>query len=73
MEVTTFIFVGISLLLSQRSSSGISLISYFLTQSVFSLVLLMVGFSSHFDSRIIMLYFLFLIILFKLGVFPIHG
>lgn len=73
MEVTTFIFVGIALLLSQRSSAGMRLISYFLTQSVFSLVLLMAGISSHFRTNFMMSSLIIIVIFFKLGVFPIHS
>lgn len=73
IEVSTFVFVGVSLILSQSSSSGMSLISYFLTQSVFSLILLVLGFSLRYDPNFTISVLLGMIVFFKLGAFPVHS
>lgn len=73
IEVSTFIFVGVTLVISQSASSGMRLISYFLTQSVFSLVLLCLGFCMRFDPNLLVYTLLGFIIAFKLGSFPVHN
>ncbi len=48
------------------------LISYFLTQSVFSLILLVLGFSMRYDANLSIILLLGMIVFFKLGAFPVH-
>lgn len=71
MELLTFILMGVIFTSTTSSTASFSVVSYFITQRMLSMLMLVTILILHFSGPFLMYYLLFFVVVFsKLGRFP---